>query len=481
MRKPSDKRLYWRGGKLWCRVPGPDGHITRKATRCINEAAASARADEFERRFADPHHAAAAAATLEGSVKAYFADLDRRGRSAATKEIAAQKCGHFVRLWGHDLSMSDFEARAPQMVVAYIDQRKGEGASPFTVKKELGQLSQVLTIARYLGTFRRPLEEVFPPYLSGEHKPRTRKPSFDEVRRLLAQFGDRRAAHLAFFVATGARLGEAQRARREDVDLAAGVVRLRGTKRPTADAQVPITRLARPLVEWLLERAPGRHLLFAPWGKLHRDVAAACVRAGIERVTPNDLRRSFASWHREAIAASGGADKTAAELVSKLLRHTTDKLAQTTYAKLEAPEVGRAVDARLGGVSGLYLGDASTASTGALLHEESQGECAPPAEFESAPNGLGIRRQSLPHERRSAGTIAGIRRSRERAAQGAVVPGTYRMPRDPGDVRRFMAEIGELETTALVGAVPRLAGRVARPAWLYEAVANMYELLAEVR
>ena len=74
-----------------------------------------------------------------------------------------------------------------------------------------------------------------------------------------------------------------------------------------------------------------------------RDVGAACVRAGIEHLSCNDLRRAFAGWHREALMAVGASASSAAELVSKLLRHATDRLAQTTYADVDAQVVGRAI------------------------------------------------------------------------------------------------------------------------------------------
>jgi integrase len=40
--------------------------------------------------------------------------------------------------------------------------------------------------------------------------------------------------------------------------------------------------------------------LFTAWRSVRPDLADACERAGIERCSPNDLRRTFASWQVEA-------------------------------------------------------------------------------------------------------------------------------------------------------------------------------------
>ena len=39
---------------------------------------------------------------------------------------------------------------------------------------------------------------------------------------------------------------------------------------------------------------------FAAWRTVRRDLAEACAWAGIDRCSPNDLRRTFASWQVEA-------------------------------------------------------------------------------------------------------------------------------------------------------------------------------------
>lgn len=334
--KLKDKRLYWRGGIIWCRVLGNGGEYVRKSTRCRTEAGAIAVADEFELRAADPSYAAASKATLGETLTALFADIDRRGRADATKKKAGQKVGHFVRLWGVDMTLSRITS---ELVLAYIDQRQAEGVVNGTIKDELGHLRQALKLARHAGTFRMELDRIFPPFFTSGHKPRDRWPTPGEMDKLVLELEEDRAAHIVYILATGARLGEAARAHRTDADWQRGIVKVRGTKTALAAGDVPITTVNAPLLSWAVRRAPGADVLFRSWGKLHRDLAAACERAGIQKLTPNDLRRGFARWHLLA-----GVD---INRISKMLRHSTDKLAQTTYAKATGEEIGKLVAAQI--------------------------------------------------------------------------------------------------------------------------------------
>lgn len=358
----TDKRLYWRGRKIWCRVPGPKG-MERRTTECTDELAARAKADEFERRFADPSYRAAAEATLERGISALLQDLQRRNKSVATRKKAVQKCGHFLRLWP-GCTMRDLEERGPEMVLRYIDQRLTEGVVRFTIKMELQHLGMVLKIARYLGTFYREPAELFPPFFTGGHKPRKAKLTQEQVLLLLAQLPHVRKRHVCWILATGARDHEAAVACREDVH--DYHVHLWGTKTEASDDDVPITELSHPWLVIALDGAPEHGRLHEPWGNIRRDLATACRKAGVPRVTPNDLRRTFASWHRDA--------GVPAELVSKLLRHTTDKLAQTTYAPLSASATGSLIWAHLRGrtrVPTVYPDPTAMVSVGVQLDPHS--------------------------------------------------------------------------------------------------------------
>jgi len=377
-------RLYKRGGVYWCRVRDARGVKVRKSTGCTDYQAAEIAARGFEREAVDPEYAAAKASTLGDAVTAYFAELRRRKSSAATLEIAETKCGHLVRLWKEELPLTHITAKR---VHEYIDQREGEGAKPLTIKKELSALKGVLDVAKHTSSWFGDVSKVLPMRYGGKHQPRKRWLTRLELVALLAELTPHRAAHIAFIVATGARLGESMRAQKSDIDFARGLVHIRGTKTVAAEDDVPITPLTIELLRYAVEHGRNRPTLFRPWGKLHRDVIVACKRAGIAKCGPNDFRRTFGTWHRLAGIAPN--------VLALMLRHTTDKLAQTTYAKLRGDELAAVVHGQLKAlpqtVPDSCSADGKNDTDANELESIPQGIAAPPGEIESPANGLGIR------------------------------------------------------------------------------------------
>jgi integrase len=356
-----DEPLYRRGGIWWCRVRNRSGRIVRKSTRCRDREAAIVEWRALERAAVDQDYGASTEATLSECVADYVADLERRGVSPVTVKIAKEKCGHFARLWRRG-AMPMAKVDAP-LVEEYIDQRLREGVARYTIKRELQHLGTIVSLAFYHGKFHLPVGRVIPPTFKAGFKRKKRAPTPDEFSRFMVELGPNRAAQLLFILATGARRGEAFRAQRKDVDWAAGEVLLRGSKTEASWARVPITPIMETYLRWAIEHAPGKARLFNPWGNIWRDMNAACVRAGIENLSCNDLRRAFGTWHREALMLRGGSERSASELTSKLLRHKTDKLVQTTYADLDARAIGGVVTKLLGPVPELYQSTVTTSET----------------------------------------------------------------------------------------------------------------------
>ncbi len=99
---------------------------------------------------------------------------------------------------------------------------------------------------------------------SFDYKPRARHQMPGQA--LLAELEPDRAAHVAFFPGTGARLTDSDSARRGDITLEEGVPRLRGTKADAADRRVPVVGFALPLLEDALTYGEGEGgLMFRPW------------------------------------------------------------------------------------------------------------------------------------------------------------------------------------------------------------------------
>lgn len=378
-------RLYKRG-KTWWVGWGTE----RRSTKCQDRKAAELKAREFERERADPRLYAAQTTTLSDAIRATYDELRRRECADATITRAKHKLGHFPRLWGLHMPIARIDAG---LVAAYVDARLAEGVKRITIRDELAFLRQLLKIANRLGTWAGKHEEVLPMRFESQHTPRDRWHTQQQALALLTALATRRAAHAAFIFATGARKGESFRARRCDVDLEAGEVFLRGTKTRKALRRVPITNITRELIRFALAHAPGEDVLFDGWDKLHRDVQSAAKRAGIEGGTsPNDWRRSYAKWHRvEGVPTS---------LIAPMLGHATDKLVQTTYAKLEGAELGKAIE---NVVPDLYRDNADSLEELRQLRTKKRmneaGNCVPPAEFESATFALG--KSEANHEERN--------------------------------------------------------------------------------
>ncbi len=324
-------KLYRRGATWWISWSREE----RESARTKDKQAAELVFRRRERERADPVHAAAQAATVESCVNAYLAGLRARGRAEQTTVYYRRKLGHFVRVLGAGTPLADVTARELER---YASERAEEETSPVTIGKELGAFRSALRLARRRGEYHLDPVLVVPEGFSGTSPPRETWLTEEQATRLLAVLPPHRARHVALFLATGMRLAESYRARREHVSGAR--VHIIGTKTDRATRDIEVPDYARPLLEQAVAGVKSG-ILVQHWheGSRARDLAAACVRANVPRVSANDLRRTAAHWLRQR-----GVE---ASLVAAWLGHADTRMVERVYGRMKGRELSDAIGNRL--------------------------------------------------------------------------------------------------------------------------------------
>jgi len=145
-----------------------------------------------------------------------------------------------------------------------------------------------------------------------------------------------RTRHAAWYIATGARAKEARLAELRDHDLTNWVVYLRGTKTSEAPREIPIARSFRGLLAFALIGAPKTGPIFSPWTNENRTLKLACERAGIARVSPNDLRRTHSSLLRKAGVPLAD--------LAPIMGHTTTRMLELVYGRTDVAAIARSLE-----------------------------------------------------------------------------------------------------------------------------------------
>lgn len=330
-------RVYRRGKTWWVYFTTREGREVRQSLKTTDRQRAQHLARDLERKHNDPTYRPEDSASLAECIGRFFDAVKQRGRSEATLSMYRVKAGHLVRLLGQDLPMRKVTA---SMVDDYIKSRRDEGASASTIHKELVTLRGVLKVARRRGEYDKEPSQVMPVGFSPGYVPRKRVLERREVIGLMLGLPPDVAAWLAAAVGTGARLSELARLERRDIDLEGGEVLIRGTKTSGARLAIPIVAATRPFLQAALDHGRDGARLLPTWGRVRPQLTRAAKAAGIPHFSPNDLRRTFATWLVE-----GGVPL---ELVSKLMRHRDTRMVSLVYGKPSAKALGRLVDDAMG-------------------------------------------------------------------------------------------------------------------------------------
>lgn len=342
-----DDGLYKRGRVWWCRYTGPDGEPGRGSTKTTDRAVAKQRKRDWFELGKHPDRSAHKARGTLGGALSHLLDVVYAGRNPHTVKSYRQKARHLVRVLGEDAPLGTItRARCQE----YRAQRLGEGAHAHSIYKEAVVLRLVLA--------EQGIEGVVPKF-KAEYKPRTRYLTLDDFQALLGHLKQRRQFWIVAACFLGGRDSELLKARWEGVDFAARRLHVKGTKTKGADRKVPL----HPFILFALALAcpkSKRGPILDKWTSRRRDMTAAywkvvgfdpprgwskgfIMRNGVKvkvsikgapRLSPNDLRRTFASWLKQR-----GADSSA---VADLMGSSA-KMIDLVYGKLDDDARARVV------------------------------------------------------------------------------------------------------------------------------------------
>jgi integrase len=365
--------LHKRNGVFYADYIDRNGQRQQPSLRTRDREVARAKLRDLELQTTDrsPHQTEDLSDALD-----YFTDVTLAGRPAGTVRSYKQKACHLHRLLDGTL----LDAMKREHVERYIATRIGEGAHTHSVHKELVVLRGALKSAKERDRFHGSLDVV--PRFGAGYEPRRTYLTPEQFMRLtesiVRPIGTaatdaqrarwearkvRRTLYVLLIALASPRKGEIEAMRWEQhVHLGRGFVQVpKGKTRSRPIAIHPVLRL------WLETYQQTSGPVVEPWGNVSRDLPAICERAGVPRCTPNDLRRTFASW----LVQQG----ESLFVVSRLLGHSSTRMVELVYGQLDEATLARAIDKLPGGshagytntlpnrVTGGAIGTSSTAPT----------------------------------------------------------------------------------------------------------------------
>lgn len=272
-----------------------------------------------QRLAADPRSQAAATTTCEyWSRRVLKAKIDTR--SSETVSFYTRKFTQVLRVLGRDRPIGEVN---PDLIDDFIARRTAEGVSRVTIGHDLTAIVQMCKMARRGGAFAGDVDGLKPVGFSTEYVPHTRWLTRSEVEKLRARMPARKFAWVAFAICTGARKSEVDRYREGDFDPERRLIQLRGTKTKKSYGMMPaIDAVFGDLLDVALQGLP------YAWPRASKELPQWCAKVGIAAASPNDLRRTFGSWLKQAGVGE--------EAIRDLMRHTTAQTTRLVYTQDDA-------------------------------------------------------------------------------------------------------------------------------------------------
>jgi integrase len=284
---------------------------------------------------------------------------ERKRVSAAELDIVKQKGGRLIEHFG---PARDLHTIKPADVDGYVDARRkcevrpGKPISDVTIGYEIKYLREAARVAKRAGRYHGDPDSLRTSVLAPA-VPRSTWLTYEQFLALLTALGDesdgraRGRAELVDYVLVFCHTGTR---RRELYSLTAKSLDKRGRRlfivgrKGSADHRERWVPLSDAAFEVLTRRAaavPAGAPLFRarPGSNLITLLRRACRRAGVPEVTPNDLRRSYVTWHltagtseRETQRFVGHSPRS--PLVRRVYGQLIESAGQRAVAGFPAPE-----------------------------------------------------------------------------------------------------------------------------------------------
>lgn len=331
---------YW-----WADFYNKAGERCQESTKTTDKGVARAKLRDFEMATTDSGPVTSPSLI---DALAYFIDTVCAKRSSKTRDCYRTKSRHLLRLLLEPTKLDDLKIESFEH---YVATRLNEGAHPGTIHKELCVVRGALKSARKRGQYHGSLEIV--PPIDPEYEPRRTYLTFDQFKALMPclalpappkasaatilkvqRLCAKRAFYCVLIAYASPRRGELEAMEWDGVNLATSMITIpRGKGKKSREN--PMSDELRPWLQAFGDQAGWRGRVVDPWSNVGRDLPDACRRAGVPRVTPNDLRRTFASWlvqQRESLF-----------VVATLMGHCNTRMVEKVYGRLDHATLAGAI------------------------------------------------------------------------------------------------------------------------------------------
>lgn len=325
---------------FWCWGYNVNGEKWYASTRQKTERAAQKAARAIERERLEDVGEGLAPITVAEALDVLAKHKARKQVREATATKFATKRVHLERVLGaktniHDLTLGSLERYVDERrkdLVRRVSLKMVDGVHQRTVREhptkdqtiamEVDFLLSALRRLRKHGLFAIDPDTLRPDVVEeATVEARDRWLTVEEFERLHAEVAESRRRYLAIYCLTGMRFSELYQCER--IGDVLHVTQTKGNAR-VGEVKIRHVPLSPPAIA-ILDRYP------LPWpvwptSRMVDDLKRACSRAGMDRVSANDLRRTFCSW----LCNAGVPELT----VTKLMGHSSSAMVRRVYAQL---------------------------------------------------------------------------------------------------------------------------------------------------